>query len=611
MNPACLLKKVSPVKIFPVAALFFFLLTIPVRAQMPIALYMAAILAGGSTLPLTSGEWNETSVRKVLQTFAYGGHASDSQIRQWANMGPRRAIDEIMVMSPVNHKLSPPDFDGLDVHTNGYLEGLADFFTSNQQANHIKPDKRDSFLKTKWSGPGNTWHMAIRSRGLNTFFHRLAFFETNYHMSVNQHAGVYPYPLIRHYDNVMLAHSYDIPYNEVLAQGAKNAAIAYQYGHNYNTFIDGVFEGNDDFAREFHQLFFGILGEYEHDYHEAVSIENTAKLLTGMKAQWYRDRDVEITFRGDTHHNAPLEILHTPIYGWTAADKINQLAAVAINHPESTKNLPVMIIKTLADDNMTSQKKMRITQLWESLPEKNLLEFLKQYAISRMFHSSDRIKYHTSFDRNLFIANRMLLSNHELYEGMHRIDTVIARDGTRVFQPLHNVFGHQTGAEALNSPTIFKNAYNLSTERIWFYNNVSPNHTSYRKEWRTIIPARGDGTYRVRDVAGWLWQRFVADGWKNYGILERAHLYSFLASGKDLGFLLYQNNANENDPEKIQYAEDLAQGTPARRIIESAGNSHLALNSNDPDEREDANKYIQRAIAFIAATPYTFIEEGK
>ena len=53
-------------------------------------------------------------------------------------------------------------------------------------------------------------------------------------------------------------------YSTVIAQGAKNAAIAFQYGHNYNVYSGGTFIGNEDFAREYHQLFFGILGEYDH-----------------------------------------------------------------------------------------------------------------------------------------------------------------------------------------------------------------------------------------------------------------------------------------------------------------------------------------------------------
>ena len=103
------------------------------------------------------------------------------------------------------------------------------------------------------------------------------------------------------------------PYEEVLAQGALNAAIAYQYGHNHNVFFQGEFYGNEDFAREFHQLFFGILGENDHEYHELVSIKNTAKALTGMQASWHPDEeggpDVEIAFVPGYHHTDPLEIL--------------------------------------------------------------------------------------------------------------------------------------------------------------------------------------------------------------------------------------------------------------------------------------------------------------
>ena len=33
---------------------------------------------------LTRGEWDERAVRKVLKVFAYGGHALDEQIQEWA-----------------------------------------------------------------------------------------------------------------------------------------------------------------------------------------------------------------------------------------------------------------------------------------------------------------------------------------------------------------------------------------------------------------------------------------------------------------------------------------------------------------------------------------------
>lgn len=51
-------------------------------------------------LPMISdASWTETAVRKVLHIFAFGGHASDSQVQAWADMPPDRAIAEMLTTS--------------------------------------------------------------------------------------------------------------------------------------------------------------------------------------------------------------------------------------------------------------------------------------------------------------------------------------------------------------------------------------------------------------------------------------------------------------------------------------------------------------------------------
>ncbi len=560
--------------------------------------------------------WNETAVRKVLQTFAYGGHPSDEQILLWANMEPREAIDEILSFEPFNVKLSPVDFDNISTNTDGTLEGLADFYSSDNPDNYTESSRKEYFDKRSWGGPRYNWLRAIQARGLNTFSHRIGFFETNYHMSVNRDVGVYPFPVIRHYDNIIHALSESRPYSQVLAQGALNAAVAYQYGHNHNVYFDGMFSGNDDFAREYHQLFFGILGDYDHDYHESVSIENTARALTGIRANYYPSEeggpDVEVYFSADVHHTAPLEILNTSIEGPTAKEKIENLAEVAISHQESLDNLPVIIVRTLADDNLTTEKISAIREMWSSLPEINLLEFLKLYAISEVFHSPDRIKYHSSFDKHLFTHNQMRLSNWELYEDFQSVREMLLEDDVEPFHPVHNVFGHQKGVEAFTTPTIFKNNYNTSTYSYWYYEKVDDSTSTYKKEWYNIIPKSEDGSYITEDVARWLWQRFVADGWKNYGILEKAHLYTLLATGKDLGYILHDEIVGNPHPGTVYYASDLENGTSEiGSIVARHGAMTLELESDDEDTRKLANIFVQRAISFISATPYTFLQEGR
>jgi len=83
-----------------------------------------------------------------------------------------------------------------------------------------------------------------------------------------------------------------------------------------------------------------------------------------------------------------------------------------------------------------------------------------------------------------------------------------------------------------------------------------------------------------------------------------------LATGHDLGYYLYDTLPSNPDPETIYYTEDLDDPYISLAIA-NAGNSFLYLDSGNDDTRETANQHVQKTIAFIAATPYTFIEEGK
>jgi hypothetical protein len=46
-------------------------------------------------------------------------------------------------------------------------------------------------------------------------------------------------------------------------------------------------------------------------------------------------------------------------------------------------------------------------------------------------------------------------------------------------------------------------------------------------------------------------------------------------------------------------------------LVDSLAGQILALDSIDTDDRRDANERIGRAINFIAATPYIFVQEGR
>ena len=80
---------------------------------------------GLSTIKLK--DWGEIQVRRVLQTFAFGGLASDAQITAWAAMKPQRAIVEMLSFDAVNNKLSPPEAGDDNALHCGSLEDLQDF----------------------------------------------------------------------------------------------------------------------------------------------------------------------------------------------------------------------------------------------------------------------------------------------------------------------------------------------------------------------------------------------------------------------------------------------------------------------------------------------------
>ena len=286
------------------------------------------------------------------------------------------------------------------------------------------------------------------------------------------------------------------------------------------------------------------------------------------------------------------------------------MSKVAIAHPESLANLPLLIIAGLADDNITPEKAAGIQSLWAAMPDKDLLTFIRRYAISPLFHATDRVKYLSSFERSLFIRNRMQLSNAELYlgeAGMSPVYWVLSEDEVVPFEPVHDVFGHQSGTDAYNNPSVFRNAYRRSTEEIWFYDfGTDPSRLS--RDWSQTIPTYGKDTWLVKDVARFLWQRFICDGLKHYGTLERAHLHALLAAehkghrGVDLGLML-----SPEDPERV-YSIDALESPEIDALITALGDTPLALRGLGSI---GANLRVQRAIAFIAATPFAHVQEGR
>jgi hypothetical protein len=340
-----------------------------------------------------SRDWGETPVRKILQAFAYGGMASDAQIAIWASMSPEAAVSQMLTFNPVNVQLSPPG-DGIDASNCSSLESLQNFWSSDDPQNIMKYADRYRYATLNTSGNLNTgnlqrtWTKAISTRGCNQFLHKMGLYLTNYHASISVHktrAG-----LIRaYYDDVVAELIGSGNFVNVATVAASHPAVARAYGHQYSRYYNGSdrFSGTDDFGREFHQLVFRIQGTTEDEaYHEDVTIEHTAWLLSGMEidkvflaygsnnfntGDWYvpmiqysnhydmyeyfsEDPPINTSdryLRNFTYHydsgsgaGSCLEILSEFICGANSGEKIAALAPVAASHPESMENVPVYMI---------------------------------------------------------------------------------------------------------------------------------------------------------------------------------------------------------------------------------------------------------------------------
>ncbi|MCF6252100.1 MAG: hypothetical protein L3J75_12630 [Methylococcaceae bacterium] len=580
--------------------------------------------------PISSDQWKETSVRKVLHIFAYGGLADDNQIKNWADMKPQDAIQEMLTFNPVNEKLSPAQDATVD-HCFS-LEELQLYWSTNTTAN-LMPLKRQRFfaeLNTLANGTTknlssanlqNTWIEAANKHGCNPFRQKVGLWLTNDKMAVS--LKKVKAPLIRGlYDRALDALDANASFDQVLALGASSAAVARQYGHQYNRYINnrGTFKGNDDFAREFHQLFFENNGLTEDpNYHENVTIEHTAWLLTGMNidkmnnafgstspGDWWLDvidysNHFDMAGRNlknfSLHHAGDLEILHTMITGLTAEEKIYDLASVAIEYQESLDALPVAIINYFADDNLNSEKIITIREAWQAMVSKDLLKFLQDYAISSTLHRVDTVKFRNAYDRNMTIYVQNTVDNQEAYHNSTRPKFIMAAQDSIAFIPANDVFGVQNSEIVSNNANIFKDAYNRAVNTP--YSIIKTSEGTWLKDWAQVIPNKKG--YQVKNVAKWLWKRFTADP-RKFGALEKAYVYSLLAKGQDLGYLVDPNNPyfTVNDLRTKSY----------HSLYKTLSKQSMDLNSKIPSIRKEWNRRIGLAINFISMTPYMFALEG-
>jgi len=567
---------------------------------------------------LTDAEWDEIAVRKILQVFAYGGFATDVQIQAWADMSPMSAIAEMLTFDKVNLKLSPADpYDRLD-RVDSTLVGIARHLSSG--ASRIPREEKSAYLYGTLHSASRGWYKMMCLRGINPVRNRIGYWATNYHMAANFNASVSQDQLYDYYDTIMNALAADPSFDQVLAQAAVHSAIAVQYRHyryrNYdfgNYFLpDGSWHGNDNFGREFFQLFFGILGystAYTREYHEKTTIPQMARALSdiwltyhgGANAGW----DVKATYGTAGQYKGSLDILGHPVPGETAVDRVNHVAPIAIANDESLRNLPVRIIQSIADENITPETAAGLADLWRRLPKKSLLSFLRHYAVSTLFHNPHRIKYWNTIERNLLHANMVTTSNYEAYRDFYRVRDFIEDEGQKIFSLDHNVFGGQTGLDAANNSRTFKLSYDRAIERGYYYTRRNDG-TGWRKDWGALVP--GDSVVATTE---WLWTRFIAESPSRMGLMERYHLYALVGVGIDLA-----SHVNAADPYHVFTERELAAGesnpsSALGRKLQALRTMSTGLRSTDASTQAKANGNMGAAIAFLIALPQAFAQVGQ
>jgi len=586
------------------------------------ALCLAPVGVQAQLTPVDPAQWDQTAVRKVLHTFAFGSHASDAQIATWAAMPPAQAIEEILDVGPFHPKLDGTlNRYGRTVHNGtGTLLGLSQFWSSNEPTNPIMGETaRKNMSLESWRAPERIWTLAAHTPGLNPVRQKIGLYLTNYHMAVNEDAGVNRYQVVAHYDTAMGLLAANYPFELVLTAGAGSAAVAVQYNHRQNRFANGNYRVNQDFAREYFQLFFGILSDHQGEagYHENVTIPNMSYLLTEM---YPRERNgqasTEMVF--DTYKTgSPSEVIRQTIHGTNAAERLIALAPHAISHPDSLNNLPVLIVQSLADDKLSDypQRKDRLRAHWQGMPVKNLMAFLKAYAISTDFHTPERVKYYTSFDRWLILSNRMVTDVEDALRDHYKPQYQISQSGFGVFRPHHDVFGGQTGLDAYGSSDYFMRTLNAHSDWNGIGNlrkhEAKENETViWTKEWRSFLPpARAGFSCLTAEVLGeWLWQRFIADGLKQFGPLERIQVYSMLNSGLDATYNWKQANIGGVQYDTALTRQELTEGSLKNYFRHQAD---ACIQTDTADSIKNLTYYMGQAVNFIMTTPYAFFQEGR
>ena len=273
-------------------------------------------------------------------------------------------------------------------------------------------------------------------------------------------------------------------------------------------------------------------------------------------------------------------------------------------------NVPVNIIRFFADDNLDAGKIAEIRGSWATA-DFDLLSFIQAYAGSTAFHNETTYKFFTAFDRNLITQNASVLSNDEHFAkpGFYQAIGRMSAQGVKIFEPVRNVFGHQTGLDAANNSYIFKDAYGQNSVGHWYhtgsqgtyFRDSSGTGELWVKDWGAVIPVNRSGDHVVSEVAEWLWNRLIGDGGKNFDVIARAQVHSLLLTGLDFGYAVDSDN-----PLTVYDSGDINGGHPlAASVFSDHGDQLMDITTLQ------ANEWVGLAVSFISMTPYAFAMEGK
>lgn len=313
-------------------------------------------------------------------------------------------------------------------------------------------------------------------------------------------------------------------------------------------------------------------------------------------------------------------MMNTEVCGVSASEKIAVLSNIMRDNEEVKANMPVFIIASFGDDMLNAvgneNKKKHIRQAWK-LSNDNLLSFLRAYAASTTFHSESTVKFRTAFSRNLNLFNVAVLDNTESFSGRRFEDTSflpLKEQGANPFEPSHDVFGGQTGREAMGNPSVFKSAFETASTNVT--SRLMRTHAgddSWDKNWGSVIPKNSNNEYVVSEVANWLWQRLIADDNANFDVIARSQIYAMLARGEDFGLAVTNVNSSiSSNPNDLYSSEQLNENVDIAAVMSVLSNEKMLLDDADvTGVRRQWNKNVNAAVNFIATLPYTFVVEGK